>query len=1369
MAAVKASLLLLLWQCCNIADAVELRGAHARSDETVLQMTRSSSVCKTESESPPGCPPRTYTSKTKRGFCYDPAANRMISTYYDADKDWCSKESKGKKGGADYQTMSGIYVWVRQAGKVSGCCNETAEPTSCPRPEEPRVNCPVGTYQSKTTPGYCYYAEKDQMISTYFLKDFDWCASENSGKTGAAPAFNLTGIPVWFRSAGREPNCCLDDPVPTPCPTQSQTRSPCPPGTYASKNTLGYCYHATANMMVSTYFVESQDWCSQLNKGNHSAGNGHFKIAGTVVWKRQGGKDGDCCEAAPVPKACPVAADARIPCPEGTFAAKNETGLCYFPGHNQMVATYFDPARDWCAAENRGKTGAGGSYKIGTTNVWFRQSGKLADCCHASPVPKQCPRPTDDRIACPPGTFASKATKGYCYDATKNQMVSTYFLEQYDWCPSELKGKQGAAVPYKIGDVNVWVRLNGMERGCCNVRAVVDQCPIETTKPSIPCPAGTYPHKNKTGYCYYSAQNKMISTYMVPATDWCTFREFGKIGGKANFKVGNVTVWERAFGMEKDCCENQTASHPCPEPNEVFPDCPVGTFAHRVIKGYCYYPATESMVSTYFLKKYDFCGAQQIGSGSKDSFKINGVNVWTRKQGKEKNCCNSKPQLEPCPNQTALLDDCPAGTYRSKAVKGLCYHPKIGMISTYFLKDQDWCPNGGKGIPNGGLPHWVAGVQVWRRSGKKIEGCCEEKPVPDLCPKARDAPQCPPSSYPTSLKGYCYIEKKNQMVSTWYEPYQDWCGTGFKGNRSGADGFKFHGQYVWTRSPGKDPKITIATKAIFNPCPLKDDPRIPCPIGTYPAKMLNLSRVVNTVTVYYNSTNHTGYCYDPTTNAMISTYHDPEAGDWCGVTNFNSRAGVGDSWKIGGVNVWKRQSGQETNCCEANLVEDPCPSKNQTTNRPCPAGTFSSKTVKGYCYDGANDRMVSTFWIHKYDECPGLIKGRKTGNLPINMSGHYVWIRSNGMDMRQKMGCCAETWVKDTCNTNPTAVKCPPGTNAHHTQPGICYDPAKGWMVSTYAKLNEDYCPDKKLGKFNSWTTENHAYKISNTSVWLRSKGRDGEDCCSKAVVPNPCPTINQTRIPCPKGTFASNETTKVGLCYHVYKNWTVSTYHIPDQDWCNDKDFGDDQAKVNVTKDGFLVGGVRVWFRQLGKINTTNFTKKSPIVCLEKRDTLPAIPCPEGTYASRKVPGLCYDSDADQMVSTWYNPKTDYCATQQTGNVKGRSSRKLNGVEVWTRRQGLQPGCCYPFKVLNPCPLPTDTRIPCPPSTLPSNITTGYCFDPVSNYMVSTYMLPETDWCRPKLMGKLGGNNPWMVKGLHVWKRRYGEEPGCCTKPGDY
>jgi hypothetical protein len=95
------------------------------------------------------------------------------------------------------------------------------------------------------------------------------------------------------------------------------------------------------------------------------------------------------------------------------------------------------------------------------------------------------------------------------------------------------------------------------------------------------------------------------------------------------------------------------------------PQCPVGTFQCAKIKGYCYDPKRDSMVSTYMIPRYDAPIGKSIKGKSSPFLSDDGVTyLWFRQSGFDGQC-GTKPTMPPCPVGTAPCHSRP----------GYCYDP----------------------------------------------------------------------------------------------------------------------------------------------------------------------------------------------------------------------------------------------------------------------------------------------------------------------------------------------------------------------------------------------------------------------------------------------------------------------------------------------------------------------------------------------------------------------------------------------------------------------------------------------------------------------------------------------------------------------
>ena len=78
-------------------------------------------------------------------------------------------------------------------------------------------------------------------------------------------------------------------------------------------------------------------------------------------------------------------------------------------------------------------------------------------------------------------------------------------------------------------------------------------------------------------------------------------------------------------------------------------------------------------------------------------------------------------------------------------------------------------------------------------------------------------------------------------------------------------------------------------------------------------------------------------------------------------------------------------------------------------------------------------------------------------------------------------------------------------------------------------------------------------------------------------------------------------------------------------------------------------------------------------------------------------------------------------------------------------------------------CPTLNDAPL-CPIGTLACDSNQRYCYYPDRDIMVSTYMIPENDYCPSKKTGNKDGNLPFQIAGVSVWKRKQGKDKTTCA-----
>lgn len=67
--------------------------------------------------------------------------------------------------------------------------------------------CPVGTLACANNQRYCYYPDRDIMVSTYFVEANDYCPAKQTGNKNGKSSFMIGGVPVWERQRGKDEQC----------------------------------------------------------------------------------------------------------------------------------------------------------------------------------------------------------------------------------------------------------------------------------------------------------------------------------------------------------------------------------------------------------------------------------------------------------------------------------------------------------------------------------------------------------------------------------------------------------------------------------------------------------------------------------------------------------------------------------------------------------------------------------------------------------------------------------------------------------------------------------------------------------------------------------------------------------------------------------------------------------------------------------------------------------------------------------------------------------------------------------------------------------------------------------------------------------
>jgi len=80
---------------------------------------------------------------------------------------------------------------------------------NCPNENDAPL-CPVGTLACQSNQRYCYYPDRDIMVSTYMMPSQDYCPSKQTGNSSGNLPFTISGIPVWERQKGKDTINCTN-------------------------------------------------------------------------------------------------------------------------------------------------------------------------------------------------------------------------------------------------------------------------------------------------------------------------------------------------------------------------------------------------------------------------------------------------------------------------------------------------------------------------------------------------------------------------------------------------------------------------------------------------------------------------------------------------------------------------------------------------------------------------------------------------------------------------------------------------------------------------------------------------------------------------------------------------------------------------------------------------------------------------------------------------------------------------------------------------------------------------------------------------------------------------------------------------------
>ena len=124
--------------------------------------------------------------KSQTGLCFNPMTNEMVSTYSIPGNE---RDMRGVN-----RIINGEKYYYRTNGKYVNGKNTI----QCPRREcsEPTFTCGYKT-KDKKVKGYCWWPEKNIMVSTYYLSKYD----------PILPNKIIDGKPYYLRQDGKDTGC----------------------------------------------------------------------------------------------------------------------------------------------------------------------------------------------------------------------------------------------------------------------------------------------------------------------------------------------------------------------------------------------------------------------------------------------------------------------------------------------------------------------------------------------------------------------------------------------------------------------------------------------------------------------------------------------------------------------------------------------------------------------------------------------------------------------------------------------------------------------------------------------------------------------------------------------------------------------------------------------------------------------------------------------------------------------------------------------------------------------------------------------------------------------------------------------------------
>jgi hypothetical protein len=106
----------------------------------------------------------------------------------------------------DNNTYSNMNNQMVNASRKANSLN-VSNNDNCPAENDAPV-CPIGTLACNSNQRYCYYPDRDIMVSTYMMPEYDYCPSKNIGNKNGNLPFQISGVNVWQRQKGKDSTNC---------------------------------------------------------------------------------------------------------------------------------------------------------------------------------------------------------------------------------------------------------------------------------------------------------------------------------------------------------------------------------------------------------------------------------------------------------------------------------------------------------------------------------------------------------------------------------------------------------------------------------------------------------------------------------------------------------------------------------------------------------------------------------------------------------------------------------------------------------------------------------------------------------------------------------------------------------------------------------------------------------------------------------------------------------------------------------------------------------------------------------------------------------------------------------------------------------